>query len=139
MIAKIDLLKLLNTKYIFEISPEPISDYLYLSILFGLLIVIAFIFWFIYKRKRKQLDLFKAVQKSVFNPFFYTGIIGLILIFFRWQGMPYLGSRFFLLVLLLLFLFWGTNIIYFRFVTFPKRIKEYQEKKNFNKYLPSSK
>lgn len=134
----IDLKKLLDTGYIFEKTPPPISDYLYLLGIFLLFILLSFVFSFLYGRKKKKIPIWGKMQKRIFNLFFTTGIVGLILIFFRWQQIAYLGSRFFMLILWLIFIVWGIAILCYRYLTLSKEIQKYYEKKNFEKYLPTS-
>ena len=128
--------KLLDPVYIFEKTPPTDFPFQYLVFIFGFLIILAVIFWFIYGRPKKRIPIYAKLQSKVFNLFCYTGLIGLVLIFFRWQQIAYLGSRFFMLLLLLIFIIWGIYIIYFRLKIVPKEIKKYQEKKQFEKYLP---
>lgn len=129
--------KFLNPDYIFEKTPPADSSYIYLAILFGLMTVLAGVSWFIYGRKKKRLPLYRHLQTKVFNLFFYTGLSGLVLVFFRWQQITYLGSRFFMLVLVIVTISWAILILMYRLRTFPKLIKEYEQKQKFDKYLPS--
>ena len=65
------------------------------------------------------------------------GFFGLALIFFRFEAIPYLGSRLMLLILFLVFLIWGILIIYYWLRIMPREIKKKKEKENFEKYLPT--
>jgi hypothetical protein len=136
IIKNIDFKKILNIAYIFDKTPPPDSNYLYLGILFGLMIVLSFGAWLGYGRLKKHIPLWQEMQTRIFNLFFYLGITGLMLIFFRWQGVAYLGSRFFLLLLLIVFIIWGIFIINFRLRIFPKELIKYFAKQKFEKYLP---
>ena len=136
MFQIIDPKKFFNTGYIFEKTPAPDTDYLYLIFLFGFLIIAAFAAWFGYGRLKKKLPIFEKMQTRVFNLFFYTGITGLLLIFFRWQEITYLGSRFFMLILLVVFIIWGSWVIYFSLKILPKARKEFEARQKFEKYLP---
>ena len=136
MLPNIDLKKFLDIRYIFEKTPPPNSGYLYLTVLFGAFILLALAAWVVYGRRQKTVPVYLKMQGKVFNLFFYLGLVGLFLIFSRWQGIPYLGSRFFMLIELVIFIIWGISIIYFRFLILPKEIKEFEQRKQFEKYLP---
>jgi len=137
ILKNIEIKKLFDTAYIFEKTPASLSNYLYLAILFGFLIILSVIFWYGYGRLKKKQPLWRKIQMRVFNICFYTGLAGLFLIFFRWQGVAYLGSRFFLLSLLAVFIIWAMFIIYFRVLVFPKELAKFEEQEKFEKYLPS--
>ncbi len=137
MFQNIDLKKFLDTKYIFEKTPPPISDYLYLAIVFAVFVVLGIFFWIWYNRKT-EFAFWKEFRYRLFNLFFYIGLVGLVLVFSRWQGIPYVGSRFFILVDFLIFIIWGMWIIYFRLIIIPKEIKKFERKQQFEKYLPTA-
>ncbi|TSC96935.1 MAG: hypothetical protein CEN88_245 [Candidatus Berkelbacteria bacterium Licking1014_2] len=65
------------------------------------------------------------------------GIIGLGLVFSRWQSLSYLSSRFLIVVLLLVIVFWTLKIIYFCRVRQPKiKQKTDSHYHQYVKYLP---
>ncbi len=133
----IDFKQFFSTDYIFEKTPPFHRSFLYIVAIFVLFILLAFGSWFLLGQKNKKLPLYQPLQKGLFNLFFYTGLMGLILSFFRWQQLAYLGSRFFMIVLFLAFFLFGLSILDYRFRMFPKLVKRYYERKNFEKYLPS--
>ena len=132
-INQIEIKKLFDFPRIFESTPNPQGLYQYLSILFGLLLIVALI---IFLTTKKQKSIIKNYFNRIINLLLFTGIAGLILIFCRWQGIPYLGSRLMLYILLLTFIIWGGFIIWFRLVILPKEIAELKAKERFKKYLP---
>ncbi|MCL5406986.1 MAG: hypothetical protein M1429_00595 [Patescibacteria group bacterium] len=125
--------KFLTKSYIFEITPTTVGFYKYLAIVFGLFILTALIL--IVKSKRKE-EIWKNLYVKIINLLLFGGAFGLILIFFRYEGIPYLGSRLFLLILLLSLTFWTMTIVWYRFKILPYKIKEHQKRKAFEKYLP---
>lgn len=135
----LDPKKFLDEAYIFQKTPPPNSDYLYLLILFGSLIILALIAWFVYGHRKKIVPIYSKMQTKVFNLFFYTGLAGMALIFFRFEEIPYLGSRFFMLLSGVAFIIWTSSIIYYFSKILPKEIERFHEKKNFEKYLPRTK
>ena len=125
--------KLFEPGRIFEITPPSEGLYRYLAILFGLFIAIAIFLAFYAKRQK---PIFKDFAERLFNLFLSTGIIGEFLIFSRWQGIPYLGSRLILLLLAAVFVGWGGWLLWYYLIIQPKKIEELKEKEIFEKYLP---
>jgi len=139
ILKQIDIKKLFSLDYIFEKNPPAISNYLYLSFIFGFFIILGIFFWVWNAREKNQLFFWKKYKAKLFNLFIYTGLVGLILVFSRWQEIPYLGSRLFLIIDLLVFIVWGLIILYFRMLILPKEIINYRKIKDFEKYLPKNK
>ena len=131
--------KLINPDYIFEKTPPANSGYIYLSAIFGIFMLMSIFFWFRYGRLKTKIPAYAPMQFKMFNLFFYSGLIGLMLIFFRWQEISYLGSRLFMIVLLGGFIIWSLYLIFYRVKVIPKAIIRFREKENFNKYLPNPK
>lgn len=136
ILSNIDLTKFLKTDYIFEVTPSPQSDYIYLSIIYGLLILISIGLWFYYNKKQKNKKVWQKMRGRVFNLFFYSGLIGLFLVFFRFQQIAYLGSRFFTLILWLVIFIWAFFTVLYRFTSLKQEFKNIEKKENFEKYLP---
>jgi len=133
---QLDIKKIFDPARIFESTPNPEGLYQYLSIVFGLLLVIALIIIFL---TRKQKQIFKNYFNRIVNILLFAGLTGLILVFCRWQGIPYLGSRLMMYVLLLILIIWGSYTIWYRLVFLPKKITELKAKERFEKYLPKKK
>jgi membrane-associated HD superfamily phosphohydrolase len=131
--------KYINLDNIFEKIPAIDFELIYLVAFFSLLMFIGFLFWLYYRKKKREIAIWSKFQTGYFNLFFYAGIAGLIIAFFRWQQIAYLGSRFFDIVLILIFAAWLINILIFRYFIFSKELKTYYDKKNFEKYLPNNK
>lgn len=137
MLNQIDLTKLFDPNLIFEATPSPEGLYLDTLAIYGLLLSTAVILGIISRRNPQ------SVYKNLWRKFIYlslfTGIIGPVLIFFRWQSIPYLGSRLAVLALWITTLFWLLQIIWYWLIILPREIKAKQEKENFEKYLPRQK
>jgi len=86
------------------------------------------------KRKWAQ-SLYATLWKSLYNFFLTNAIIGLILIFFNYEMVPFLSARFW-------FLFWGIGIvvwlvfIYKVIIKIPQRKARLEKEKEFKKYIP---
>ncbi len=134
MLNQIDLTKIFDPNLIFETTPVPGGLYLLSLIIYGLLLAGAITLGVISRRNPQ------STHKKLWRQFIYlmlfTGIIGPVLVFFRWQAVPYLGSRFVVLILWLVALAWVLQILIYRLWVLPQEIKKLKEKENFEKYLP---
>lgn len=130
---QINLSKLFQTDYLFEIAPQPIGLYLYLAIIFGVLVAVAIVLIFLTKSQEK---LQKIFWQKVINWLLVTGLLGLALLFFRYEAMAYLGSRIVFLMFVLVAIIWAITIIWYKAIVLPKKLAIIQKKKNFEKYLP---
>lgn len=133
--SQIKIEKLFQVKYIFESTPSANGLYVYLLIVFAIFILLAVVLTIFYKKPRYLI--YKRLKNYLFNFFLTCGLIGLGLMFFRFQQIPYFGSRLMFLLLFLTFIIWGGWILYFRLFIVLKVIKKEQEKENFSKYLPN--
>jgi|GEM_PF-836676 len=129
----IDWQKLTSVNRLFEINPDPVGLYLYLAIFFGLSILAAIILKIFLKKKK---TVYLKSQKSLSNLLLFLGLTGGAIIFMRWQAIPYIGSRFALLVSAVISFFWLVNILLEVFVLIPKKEKQKIVKQSFEKYLP---
>lgn len=132
-LSQINPKKFLEPSYLFEAKPDPEGLYQYLGFIFGILIILALIL--IIKTKKKE-EIWKSLDHKIINLLVFVGFAGFFLIFFRFEGISYLGSRLFLAILLLVAIIWVIAIVWYRFKILPKKIEEYQKKKIFEKYLP---
>ena len=135
-LSKINLSKLFRADYIFEASPVATGLYLYFLIVFGIFIVLSLIFFILLRRKNK---IYHKLYKRASIFFLVIGLIGLLLIFFRFEQIPYLSSRLMFLGLAIVFLLWGGWIGFYIIFTLPKEKKELFKKQKFIKYLPRHK
>lgn len=135
--SRIDLNKLFRVERIFEIDPEPNGLYLYLAFIFTLLIIVAAVIAAV--KILKKSSTFPTSSKLLSKWFHFCliiGLAGLVLIFFRYQGIAYLGSRLMMIFLAIWSLIWVLTIIFYRVFTIPKESKIREEKERFEKYLP---
>jgi len=136
MINQIDINKLFDSDYIFQTYPPAQGLYLYLVIIFGIFVLGAVAVWWI-NRKNKNI-IYHRLLNSLFNLSLTIGVLGLVFIFFRYEQIPYLGSRFLFLLLLVVFIIWAGFIGWYRLMVMPKEIKTKLQKDKFEKYLPAS-
>jgi len=133
-INKMTLTEFFSKAYLFDpYTTRESRLYLPLLILFGFLIVFALLIKFVPKFK------FKKLIDRYFTCFLTAGILGFIYLFCRYEELPWLGSRFFLLCILAgLFIWIVINTIWsIRYI--PRHKRETKTEERYNKYLPKKK
>ena len=122
-----------SKSYLFDPTPTVTSKlYLPLLIVFGLMILLAITISF-------QKPAIKKIVGQFFTPFLSTGILGLIYLFARYESLVYLSSRFFLVLVMAIFIGWIVVLLVkiIRFV--PKHINAKKIEDRYEKYLPKPK
>ena len=125
-----------NPSHLFSLRPPAMSlrAVLILSIIFGGLVVIGII---IKITSRKLNDGIKIkAYRQVVDLCLTMGIIGLVYVFFAWQGVVILAGRFILLILGVIAVTWAFFILRYLKVRAPKLRKEIDQKRAFEKYMP---
>jgi uncharacterized protein YacL len=124
---------LLTWKYWFTVNPEPLSALAFkvLVAMIVLLLLIAII-TAIYKRRS---GLYRGVLKRTYNLAAINFIIGLIILFFNYENVPFFASRMWLGFWTLEIIIWAIFIIKGLRVI-PKKKKELEAAKELKKYLP---
>ncbi|MBI4175402.1 hypothetical protein HY523_02165 [Candidatus Berkelbacteria bacterium] len=136
----LDLTKLLNSRYLFARRPEPNSELLFtFAILFGLILISSGLLWLYFSRRERYEPFLMRLRIRLVRWSFTTGFVGLLLIFFRWQGIPYLSSRFFLLLWLVISTVWFLTLITYLLKKFPRERTITQSHQLREKYLPRAK
>jgi len=131
--------KLFTLDYWFFASTTPFYWVIPILLVFASLIVISIILKIVIKKKLVKDKMWKKLLKKLPFPFNVFGILGLILTFFRYEGVKYLGMRFLFLILFLSFVAWlGFKIFEFK-VVYPRIECNYEEKLQTDKYKPVSK
>jgi len=88
-------------------------------------------------RKRKSVNvLYKKFFQKTANFLFTFSIVGLLLLFFRYQLIPYLGMRGWTMLWWLASIVWLVFVFKYLLIDLPKKKKEQQLKEEFEKYLP---
>lgn len=132
--------KFLTFDYLFESSPVPDSRVsLWLSALFGLSLLASALVWFWLVVKERRNKPYMALRRRFVSYFFTFGFVGLILIFFRWQEIPVLSARFWVLAWLGVGLVWLGLIVRYLLNIWPKERRIYEEAQLKEKYLPRNK
>jgi len=124
-----------NPRHLFSLRPDAlqpsaIKSLLVISILF---IVVGLVFQLGLKAKDGLTD---KGYKKIANLFNTIGALTLVYLFFGWQGVILLGSRFWLLVLALAFIIWLVVVVRYFVKEIPARKSEIIAKKQKAKYIP---
>jgi O-antigen/teichoic acid export membrane protein len=127
-------MNLLTLNFWFNSRPAALIPFFYYLLVVAILIFIvaAFFLWIIKNRQKSSYNRLwsKIIAFSATHSF-----IGLLLLFFNYERIPFLSARFWFIV-------WGAGIlawaayIYKYFKTIPEKRKIAQEKREFNKYIP---
>lgn len=131
---KIDLTKLTDPAYLFEPRPEWRSEFLWLLVIFFASAILLALILIIIKIPTSVI-----IRQQYLNLLLTCGLIGLWLVFSRWQSLPYLASRFLLVVLLIIMIGWLGKIIIYIKVTLPKTQMRQTRENQREKYLPQPK
>ncbi|KKW33970.1 MAG: hypothetical protein UY81_C0082G0003 [Candidatus Giovannonibacteria bacterium GW2011_GWA2_53_7] len=124
-----------NLSHLFSLRPQAMQlrAVLMLAVIFGLALAVGLVAMVL---KKKQRGLTVAGFNQLSSAGLTMGISGLLYLFFAWQGVALLGSRFWILVWVIITVIWSALIIRYFTVTIPKRIKENLKKQRFEKYIP---
>jgi len=126
----------INPAYLFTPYPSPDTKYMIpFLVFFGVSVILSLVSFFIAKKRKKKKKPSSLVFAYIYNWLFWTGIIGLALMFFRYEEIGFLSMRFILLIWLITFVVWGIFIAFFYFKGYKKILKEFNTEKSKQKYF----
>ena len=132
--------KLLNWQYLSNpYPPTELAHKITFLIIAGSSILVTILMWLIFSRIEKKFQIYENIKFRLFYFFLFFGIISVILIFFRIEGVPFFSSRLFVLIFLFGFLIWLILILFYLWQKFPKELAKYQDKIRKERYLPQPK
>jgi len=99
-----------------------------------LIFILAIVFSILRKNKNFEAPYRRIMQKFA-NWCFSFSLVGLILMFFRHQLIPYLGMRAWTMIWFVICIAWLIYIFKFLLINIPKQKKELKIKEDFEKYL----
>lgn len=134
--SQIQLSKFFDKQYIFQDGQNPEGLYRYSTILFGLMIILALIIKLFIKSKN---EVYQKFKNKLLYLFFTVGLVGLLWVFCRYEGIGFLGSRIIILLLAICLILWSLYIVWFWKIILPKETKKMIEQERFQKYLPKKK
>ena len=125
-----------NLNHLFSLRPQAMTPraVIILAVIFGLLIILALIDWFLIKKTKDALKI--KGYRRLMHLKITMAILGFVYLFFAWQGVALLGSRFWLLIWLIVNLVWLFYIGQYLFKTVPKLRRDIDKKRKFEQYLP---
>ncbi|MFA6410153.1 MAG: hypothetical protein WCW26_01100 [Candidatus Buchananbacteria bacterium] len=125
-----------NPSHLFSLRPQAMEAraVIILAVVFGALIIISLGLFFLINKTKDGLKV--KGYRRLSHLFLGMGISGLAYLFFAWQGIAILGSRFWLLVWLLVLVIWLFFIVKYLLREVPKLRREIEEKRSFSKYIP---
>ncbi len=110
-----------------------------LGYFFIFLILIGIILVITLNKKNKKMPIYKILIVHISNMTTWLGIIGLILVLARFQGIYMLSNRLVMLLNMLAITIWTLWIVYYTIVKLPKLRKIYKKQQAKEKYLPKPK
>ncbi len=124
---------LLSLSFWFNLRPPAMLEiFNTLFLVFLAILLILSIIAFYFKKKKR---LYRSFWLKFYDFTASNLMIGLLLFFFSWQGVPFLSARFWLILWFILIITW----LYFlvkHLKKIPKRKEEAEKKKSFDKYIP---
>ena len=124
---------------LFLINQAPASDFRSLlpSIaIFGGLIILSVASILLFRKVNPIL----AKIKGMINSWMMSlGLVGLFIVFFRWQQLSIFSKNIFLAIILTTWFIWLIFIIYWVIFRYPNQMYQFQEKERIKKYIPKTK
>jgi hypothetical protein len=125
--------KVFSKEYIFNPAPSPESNfYPILLAVFGAMVLFGILTIVISKKGKTFLTKFVL-------PALTCGILGLVHVFGRYESLPFIATRFYLLIILAIFFIWVVTIAINVLRNLPRHKKMEKIELRYNKYLPKSK
>lgn len=133
----VDISRIVSAGYLFESRPEPDSTLLLvLAGGFCLSLIGSGVVWLALARRAAALPPLESVRSRLTNLLFMSGLIGLFLVFFRWQGIPFMGSRIWLVLWLVVIVAWLVRLGFYLLKKFPNERRLFVSKRLYERYLP---
>ncbi len=138
----VDWGKIFSIPFWLEVSPgelSPLFEKYFLGVFF-----VSYIAYFLSKFLQKQLtkkhNFIKAYFCQKVATFCLTMAVSFTFIFFfRYEAIPVLGGRFWVLIWLIMGAVWLIYLVRYYFINIPKQLREQEEKKRYQKYLVKNK
>lgn len=122
-----------TTEYLFS-TQVPTNNTMFL-VLLGVFVLFIIIATLLAYNKR----IHPPLRANFFNFFLTIGIIGVFVSLFRWESIPYIGSRFVMLLLIISAIIWYCLIAVYSVTKMPKEIKLRKNQQRYAEYLPKAK
>ncbi|NCN07744.1 protein BatD [Candidatus Falkowbacteria bacterium] len=135
----LNFVKFFTPERFFHLQPAvSLNTVYFLLVVFGILLGLA-IGVKIAKKKTQKDTFYKILLQKYFVMLMTTSVIGLFLVWFRYERAFFLSARFWLLVWFIGFVAWLVVILKYQFKVIPEAREKLQKTQEFNKYLPKKK
>ncbi len=125
---------LLTLNFWFNFYPPALSP-LFVKIFLGIIALFLFLAIVFKLLQAKKKGLYSFLYRKLVNFFFTNFAIGAVLLFFSYEAIPYLSTRFFLIVWFIGVAVW-LYFILIRIKDVPKRKEQLDQAKEYQKYIP---
>jgi hypothetical protein len=138
----IDWGKLSKLSFWLEVSPGELSS-LFEKYFLGILAInyLIYLASFLYRRKliaKKSFIMARFIEK-IGNFTLSMAVSFTFIFFFRYEAIPVLGGRFWVLIWIIVAVIWLISLIRYYFIKIPQQRRELEERLKRNKYIISSK
>jgi len=125
-----------NPSHLFNLRPQAmeIKAIIILAVIFGLTIIAGIVAKIMSSKIKDGLKL-KAYRR-MYHLGLSMGIIGLVYLFFAWQGVTLLSARFLILIWFIVLVVWIGFIVKYLIKDVPKLRNNIEKQRNFEKYIP---
>jgi amino acid transporter len=125
--------RFLSWRYWFNLRPEPLTDFTFKIFIVFLIVLIILSIYSYYSKSRSGLK--NGLWLKIFNFSFTNSLLGVMLLFFNYEIIPFFTARFFLALWAIGLLIWIFLIIK-EFKKVPNNLEKNKRQKEFEKYLP---
>ena len=135
----INIAKFFDLGRLFDLRPTiDLKTVYFLLAVFGILVMAAAAVKLWQKSQKRENFIGKLFDKY-FTLLLTMGLLGWLLVLFRYDNAYLLGARFWLLIWLLTLIIWLAFILKYQLKIVPPARKRLEQKKMFEKYLPKKK
>lgn len=135
----INFIKFFTPSYLFDLRPTIDRETaIFLLVFFGILIIGGIIARIMQGTKKHDQYIAKLFSKYV-SLLVTMGLIGVVLVWFRYETAAIFSARFWLVLWVILFAIWLVKIVKYQYTVIPQAKEKSEQRKIFNKYLPKKK
>jgi len=122
-----------TTEYLFA-TTAPTNRNLFLALLAAFAVMIIISLLLSYNKK-----IHPPLRAKLFNFFLTLGILGILISFFRYESIPYVGIRLMMFLLIITAFIWYLIITIYGLTKMPKEVKLRKNQERYAQYLPKKK
>ena len=133
------MLQLLSPSYLFDTLPGSEFKYFWVCIVFFLALIVFGQYLRAYIKNSPHKKILKRLYPGVAGKFLTLALFGYLFLFFRYENIPYLAMRFFLVLIIVWALYYIGMIVYKFVKNFPEKVAKKERTETHDKYLPKQK